>query len=133
MTIRNPEDYDIADYFGNRVETLYKATKKYYWGVSGAKYSHESTAGIPSLYSIVKKTAKNVDEPLHSLLSYLFRNDPERKWGITDINDVTGTDTGDAAIRKLLMKTKPGTGESYAAFYKREYDLSYKPSIENLL
>ena len=56
MTIKNPEKYDIIFYTGSRVETLYKTTKKYLWGVSGAKYFHQSTAGIPSMYYIEKKT-----------------------------------------------------------------------------
>lgn len=55
MTIKNPEDYDIVGYRGERVGTLRKATRKYFVDTTGTKWSRESTAGIPPLYSIVKK------------------------------------------------------------------------------
>ena len=58
MTIKNPEDYDIVGYQGNRVGTLHKVTRKHFIDTMGTKWSRESTAGIPPLYSIVKKKAK---------------------------------------------------------------------------
>lgn len=79
----------------------------------------------------IKKLQSEEEEIIYSTLFNLFKNDPEREWGITDINEET--DIGITTIRDFLMKTKPETRASYARFYKREFDLSYKLSIENLL
>ena len=55
MGIKNPEQYYIVGYSGNCVGTLKKVTKAYFYDITGTKYSRKSSAGIPVMYSIVKK------------------------------------------------------------------------------
>jgi len=60
MTLKNPEEYDIVGYLSNRVGTLHHATRKYFVDIGGNKWNRESTAGIPPLYSIVKKKKNSI-------------------------------------------------------------------------
>ena len=79
----------------------------------------------------IEKPKSAAEENMYSLFSELFTSNPELKeWGIAELYVETDVPIDD--IKAFFTTRMPGSRETYAQFYKREFGIEYKLNVKKL-